>query len=183
MLACRTRLRAAVAIGCLAVARPVAASPTEPEMMAVYIERFTLFVDWPPFALGGPDSPFVMCVVGRAAVREPLLELARLRLLKGHRAVVRTVDAVRHPDAIAACHVAFISDAEAKQLPLLLVHAGGRPVLTIADTPGFGAAGVVINFYREDRLLRFEINPAAARTAGLRVRSRLMRLARQVGGP
>jgi hypothetical protein len=184
MSACRrTYLRAAVVVAGLGVSSPALAGPTEAEVMTEFIERFTRFIDWPPEALGGPDTAFVVCIVGSASVREPLAELTRLRPIKNRRAVVRAVDATRRPDAIAGCHVAFIAAAESKHLGVLLGHAEGRPVLTIADAPGFGAAGVVINFYRESRRLRFEINAGAAQDCGLTVRSKLLRLARPIGSP
>jgi hypothetical protein len=184
MSACRRiSLRAAVVVAGLGVCNPAQAGPTEAEVMTEFIERFTRFIDWPPDALGGPETAFVVCIVGTAPVREPLAELARLRPIKGRRAVLRAVDATRRPDAIAGCHVAFIAAAESKHLGVLLGHAEGRPVLTVADAPGFGAAGVVINFYRESRRLRFEINTAAAQDSGLKVRAKLLRLARPIGIP
>jgi hypothetical protein len=176
-------LRAAVVVAGLGVFRPAAASPTEAEVMAEFIERFTLFIEWPAGALGGPDDPFVVCVVGATAVQGPLVALTRSRPIKGRRAVVRAVDAGRRPEAIAECHVAFIGGSESKHLPLLLGHAGGRPVLTVSNTPGFADAGVAINLFRESRRLSFEINPSAAAGAGLKVRSNLLRLGRLVGGP
>jgi hypothetical protein len=184
MSACRRMsLRAAVVVAGLGASSPAQAGPTEAELMTEFIERFTRFIDWPPEALGGPDTPFVVCIVGSAPVQVPLAELARLRPIKGRRAVLRAVDASRRPDAIASCHVAFIAAAESKHLGSLLGHAEGRPVLTVADAPGFAAAGVAINFYRENRRLRFEINAAAAQDSGLKVRAKLLRLARPIGSP
>jgi hypothetical protein len=180
-----TPLRAAVVVTGLAVAIPSGpswAGPTEAELMTEFVERFTRFTDWPPDALGDADEPFVLCVVGTSPMREPLLDLARQRPLKGRRAVVRTIDP-RRPEAIGGCHLAFIGSGEAKALPVLLGHVDGRAVLTVADAPGFGAAGVVINFYRESRYLRFEINNAAAADSGLKLRSKLRRLGRPVGTP
>jgi hypothetical protein len=183
MSAGRMTLCAAVVAAGLGLARPAAASPTEAEVMTEFIERFTLFVDWPADALGGPGETFVVCVVGAAAVQAPLTALARSRTIKGRRAVVRTIDGGRSPEAIAGCHVAFIAGSEGKHLSLLLGHAQGRPVLTVASTPGFADAGVVINFVRKSKNLGFEINPSAAASGRLKVRSNLLRLGRLVGGP
>jgi hypothetical protein len=176
-------LRAAVVVTGLTVASPSWAGPTEAELMTEFIERFTRFTDWPVDALGAPEDPFVLCVVGPTPMREPLADLARQRAIKGRRAVVRTVDAARRPESIADCHLAFIGSSEGKLLPALLGHLEGRAVLTVADAPGFGAAGVVINFYRESRYLRFEINNAAAADSGLKLRSKLRRLGRPVVAP
>jgi len=184
MSACRRlSLRAAVVVASLGVFRPALAGPTEAEVMTEFIERFTRFIDWPPESLGGPEASFVVCIIGAAPVRDPLVEMTRQRPIKNRRAVVRTIDVVRRPDAIASCHIAFIAAGESKHLGVLLGHAEGRPVLTVSDAPGFGAAGVAINFYREDRRLRFEINSTAVQDSGLKVRAKLLRLARPVGSP
>ena len=57
----------------------------------------------------------------------------------------------------------------------------GRPVLTVGDGAGYGAAGVVLNFYISDTRVRFEANTTAAARAGLQISSHLLRLARIVG--
>jgi hypothetical protein len=58
----------------------------------------------------------------------------------------------------------------------------GASILTIGDTAGFARQGVIINFYLENRKVRFEINAAAARRAGLTISSKLLKLAGAVYG-
>ena len=53
-------------------------------------------------------------------------------------------------------------------------------VLTVSDTNGFAHQGVIINLIKVDNKIRFEINPAAAERAGLKISSHLLRLARIV---
>jgi hypothetical protein len=53
----------------------------------------------------------------------------------------------------------------------------GSYILTIGDTEGFGEKGVMINFIIRDNKVRFEINPEAARRAGLTISSKLLSLA------
>jgi hypothetical protein len=50
-------------------------------------------------------------------------------------------------------------------------------ILTIADTEGSLEKGGIINFVIEKNKIRFEINTAAAKRAGLTIRSKLLRLA------
>ena len=54
-------------------------------------------------------------------------------------------------------------------------------MLTVGDGAGYGAAGVVLNFYTSDTRIRFEANTTAAARAGLQISSHLLRLARIVG--
>ena len=63
----------------------------------------------------------------------------------------------------------------------LLAVARSASALAVGESDGFATRGGVINFFTEDRKLRFEINPEAARSAGLKISSRLLRLAVLVG--
>ena len=51
-------------------------------------------------------------------------------------------------------------------------------MLTVDDTDSFMAAGGGIRFFLENNKVRFEIDPDATEAAGLKVSSRLMKLAR-----
>ena len=65
-------------------------------------------------------------------------------------------------------------------VPLALVTVGfGLAAYRIRE--GIGEAGVMINFYRRDDKVRFEINARAAERNGLRISSKLLKLARVVG--
>ena len=52
----------------------------------------------------------------------------------------------------------------------------------MSESEGSGERGVLINFYREEDYLRFEINRGAVSRSGLRFSSNLLRLARLVEG-
>ena len=54
-------------------------------------------------------------------------------------------------------------------------------MLTVGDSAGYGASGVILNFYESDKRIRFEANTTAAARAGLRVSSHLLSIARIVG--
>ncbi len=58
---------------------------------------------------------------------------------------------------------------------------GELAVFTVSDQGGFAAAGGIANFILVDQKIRFEINPSAARRAGLKISSSLLRLAKLVG--
>ena len=56
-------------------------------------------------------------------------------------------------------------------------------MLVVGDSPGLAEKGAIINFVIEDNKVRFEVNPQAARQAHLQISSKLLRLAKLVGGP
>jgi preprotein translocase subunit Sec61beta len=51
-------------------------------------------------------------------------------------------------------------------------------VLTVGESEAFARQGGMIRFFEEDNRLRFEINPTAAEKVGLRISSKLLKLAR-----
>lgn len=146
-------------------------------LKAEFIERFTRFIDWPREVLG-PGSVFRLCVVGGTPVGTALEQLAHARRFKGHPASYLKVVAL---DGLASCHLVFIDGSERRRLEDILSRTAGRPILTVGDTDGYSARGVIINFYRSGSRLRFEINIAAALESGLRFRSKLLKLARVTG--
>jgi hypothetical protein len=151
------------------------ADRTEPEIKAEFVERFTRFIDWAEKDL--PDHELVVCVHGDSPITRHLERIANRRTLRGRRAVV---EAVSDPDRLVDCQVVVIAGSDRRRLRAALARTEGRPILTIAETPGAAAAGAIVNFYRDDKHVRFEINPGAARDSRLKVRAKLLRLARVV---
>ncbi len=62
----------------------------------------------------------------------------------------------------------------------MAASVSGSNVFTVADRAGFARGGGIANFIRANKKIRFEINPSAAKKAGLKVSSRLLRLAKVV---
>jgi hypothetical protein len=174
--ASRARARiAAVALAIGALGGAARAEPTEPEVKAEFVERFIRFVDWDPKSLG---DEFVACVVGDSPIAPYLARIAKARKLKDRPASVVQVA----PDGtLASCHAVLIGALDKKQLAAVVGRTAGRPVLTIADSPGAADAGAIINFYEEDGHVKYEINVRAADDSGLVLRAKLLKLARIVG--
>jgi len=76
----------------------------------------------------------------------------------------------------------FVAAAEQRRLPALLSALRQRPVLLVGDGPGFAEQGAAINLVVDGQRIRLEINPEAAQRRGLRISSRVLRLARIVQG-
>jgi hypothetical protein len=92
---------------------------------------------------------------------------------------------VRHfvsPENLALCHILLVASHDTVAVQRTLHAARASPTLTIGDLPGFADQGGVIELVLEDNKFRFEINAGAARRGGLKVSSRLLRLARSVKG-
>lgn len=163
----------AVVFAAVALAQPVYAAPTapqpEPKLKAELVERFTRFVDWAEL----PET-VTLCVVGETPIESYLRTIARHRGIKGKPARVVTVEA----EHVTACEVVLIAGDDTKQVRAVVARTDGRPILSIAETPGAAQAGAIINLYLDDQHVRFEVNTRAAKRGKLTLRSKLLELAR-----
>jgi hypothetical protein len=149
--------------------------PSEVTVKAAFVASLLKFVEWPATA---PGTPLVLALVGDAPIGAALLD-STLGLQIGGRPVhVRIVKSLNELDDAQAV---FISAGRQRQLPAILRQLDRKAVLTIGDTKGFAASGVMLNLVTQDNKVRMEANTAAAARAGLRVSSHLLRLTRIVG--
>lgn len=153
--------------------------PTEYDVKAGFIHNIAKFVDWPaPVAAKGVLR---LCVLGPGPVGEAVGDWRG----KPVGSAVWDVVPVTAYANLSECQVLFINASEAGNLPRLLARLADSPILTVGDTEGFGAQGVMVNFYLERNRVRFEINLAATKQAGLAISSQVLKLARivnQTGG-
>ncbi len=162
----------------LLAAVPPASPETVPEyrVKAEFLERFTRFIEWPPRS-GSERPTFVIGVAGQNPFGPYLQQLASERRIKGKPVEIRTITDMAQTDG---CDLLFISGSERAHLPAILGITGSKPILTVSDTPGFCAAGVLINFYSANDTVHFEINEAAVEKSGLKLSSKLLKIAKLV---
>jgi len=174
-------MRGPLAIWAIAVAIAIApprlaeAGSSESELKAEFVERFVRFIEWDPEQL--PEDEFQICVFGDSSVTSYLERIAKKRKFKSRRAVVEVLDKVEH---VVDCQIVVIPSVSKKKLAAVLSRTEGLPILTIADQSGAAAAGAIVNFYRDGSHVKFEINTGAAVDSGLKVRAKLLRLARVI---
>jgi hypothetical protein len=170
----------AVIIGLLLKdALSIAAVSEEDRIKALYLYNFLLFVDWPEDAIG-EDNTLRVAVIGDDALFE-LFEPMAQKPIKGRKLVVERFDAVE--DLSLPCHVLFVGRSQRDIAPHILDKIRDRPVLTVSDMKGFTQMGGMVYFkhlvckeHTASHQKRFEINLSAVEHAGLKIRSRLLRL-------
>ena len=168
-------LRSALLAVCLlALPLPAAAQAPEYDLKAAFLFNFVKFVEWPPDAFPGDRAPLTLCVYGKDPFGSALDSVVQGERVGERSLLVRRPDSL---DGLGGCHVLFVSRSETERLGEVLTRTGGRPVLTVSDTDGFLQAGGVINFVLEGSKVRFLINQKAAERNGLRISSKLLRLA------
>jgi hypothetical protein len=142
----------------------------EYQVKAAFLLSFATFTEWPATAFESPSSPLRICVMGDDPFDGSLARTVQGETVAGHPVVTHHVDS---GEALTHCHVLFVprtAEAAMERSPI------GRP-LTIAPPAGPRA---IISFAVDQGRVRFDVNRTAAERRGLRLSSKLLRIARLV---
>ncbi|WP_372682468.1 YfiR family protein [Desulfosarcina sp.] len=155
------------------LAGSASAASVEYRVKAAFLYNFTKFIEWPAHG-GEKGRPFTIGILGEDPFGSEMEALA------GKAVGDESLKVQRFPawnDRAQKCDILFISGSEEKNLPEILRRLDGSPVLTVGDAATYARRGVIINFFMEDNKVRFEINLKQAKRAGLKISSRLLKLA------
>ena len=144
----------------------------EYRLKAAFLVNFISFTEWP----AGMGNKLNLCVYGPDPFGEDLDKLEG-KSVAGRRLAVRRMNSA---DALENCQIVFITRPVFGNLARVLDTLNGKPVLTMADTPGAIHQGVVLNMITEQNKIQFEANLGAAHNNGLVLSSKLLRLAKEV---
>ena len=152
-------------------------SSLELRVKAAFLYNFAKFVDWPAPALTNAGAPFVISVLGD----EPLAQVLG-QTVKGKSIGNRTIQTrwITDMAQIGPCQILFITRSETQKSKQVADALGSANVLLVGESPCFLASGGAINFTNFEGQVRFEVNTAAAERAGLKISSKLLRLATTV---
>jgi len=154
--------------------RAQVSTPSEYQLKAAFLFNFAKFIDWPPEAFPEKSSPVVIGVLGEDPFGE---ELKRTILNKSIADRSITNKPVGSIEEARRCHILFISTSEKKRLREIFDGLRGASVLTVGETDQFTETGGMINFVIKEKRIRFEIREDTARSAGLKISSKLLSLA------
>jgi hypothetical protein len=157
--------------------RHASAQALEVDVKAAYLYNFTKFVDWPA---GAATEPFRLCVVSDDALRQSLE-----RTIEGEKINGRPLASLVPKTAEEArlCQVLYVGRNAGERETRLLNAVRDLPVLTVSDRAEFARRGGGIQFVRDANRLRFDVNLTGAERGGIKVSSRLLKVARQVHDP
>lgn len=142
---------------------------TVPALKAAFIYNFVKFTEWPDVLPG--SEPFVICVIGDAAVAEALARVVAGREVAGHRMVALVVSRPTR-----ACAVLYVSGTTVAVAAQAIAGLQDSPVLTISDVVGFVDIGGMAQFFFERGQLRFTIRAETVKQSRLKMSSRLLTL-------
>ena len=153
---------------------------TERSVKAAYLYKFSGYVEWPESAFARPDTPLTFGVMGDEAMAAELARLAAGRSVDGRPLAVRRV---REGEPLAGLHILFVGRAESARLEQLSRAAGTRPILIVTESEGALAQGSAINFVVAEGRVKFSIAAESAEKRSLKLSSRLLTVAQNMGAP
>ncbi len=147
---------------------------TEAKLKAAFLFNFAKFVEWPPAAFAGTNTPITIGILGESSFSGDLEATVRGKTINYRAIVVKTIPSTAEA---TNCQVLFMAITDKIKIQQIISSLGAASVLTVGDADHFTEAGGMINFLKEGNKVRFEINEAAAKRAGLKISSKLLNLA------
>jgi hypothetical protein len=155
----------------------IAATPSEYQLKAAFVFNFAKFVEWPAAAFRTGQSPITICIFGEDRFGRDLDELVKGQTIAGRSITVRRITQAPRGDA---CQVLFVSSGESSQAQQVLHAVANLPILTVSEDEQASRSGYIIQLLLEDNKVRFAINLESAERAGLKISSKLLKLAKRV---
>lgn len=140
---------------------------------AAILYNFAKFVRWPNTTSQDAGAALNLCVLGEDPFGEALVTIEGKRV-GGRWLKVKRIATL---PAISGCHMLFVAASEKPRLQQILAAVDGRPILTVADWPGFAKSGGIINLKTVHGRAQIEINRTAVKRTNLRLSAKLLRLA------
>lgn len=168
----RLRLMLLALFPCLLSAPAAGQGFTEYQLKAGVLYNFVAFTTWPEV----PPSVLNLCIYGPDPFGREIDALQGRKIGSGSLAIRRAVSV----EALTGCQVVFIGQSAIGNLPRVLEHLGDQAVLTVTDAPGSVTRGIVLAMEMMQGRLVFRANLAEARSRGLVLSSKLLRLASEV---
>ena len=151
----------------------------EYELKAAFLYQFAKGVTWPEAAFAGSPS-FTIGVLGEDPFEEDLEETVGGKSI-GNRPIV--FERFAELALLRPCQLLFVAESEADEVAEVVAKLRGLAVLTVGDEEDLARRGLMVSFKTESRKVRFEMNVAAIRAAGLEVSADLVDAATVVGSP
>jgi hypothetical protein len=148
---------------------------SEERIKTAFLFNFMKFVDWPSGAFADNHAPMLIGVIGDDPLGGELEASLRGKNINGRELIIRRI---AWPGDIRGMHILLVCASEARVAQDILASVKGNPVLTVGEMDRFGQQGGIINFFIEEKKVRFEINIDEADKARLKISSQLLTLAR-----
>jgi hypothetical protein len=172
--------RAETAAGAPVMVAEAEATAVERSVKAAYLYKFAGYVEWPENSFLRPDTPLTFGVMGDEPFAAELTRLVAGRSVAGRPLAVRRV---REGEPLTGLHILFIGRADDQLLDQVNRAVANRPVLVVSEFDSGLARGSTINFVVADGRVKFAISAESAEKRSLKLSSRLLTVAQNMGAP
>ena len=152
--------------------RAQAEQPSEYRLKVAFLYNFAMYTEWP----NQSSQYLAYCIYGDDPFGEHIQHLHQKKV--DQQEIV--VKSPQNLDALPTCQVVFITRSVINNLDGILKLLNGKPILTIADSPGSCQQGIMLNMAISGGKVIFEANLSAAKQNGLRLSAQLLRFANEV---
>jgi hypothetical protein len=147
----------------------------EYQVKAAFLYNFTRFISWPSSAFNSPTAPFVIGIVGNDPFGSYLEDIIDQEKVDNHPIIIQRYHDIKD---INNCQILYISVSDDNKIKEIIAGVAHQNVLTVGDADKFVKWGGVISFFKDDNKLRVQINMAAAKTAGIEISSKLLKISK-----
>lgn len=151
----------------------------EYQVKAGFLYKFLLFTEWPEEATVESGDTIVIGIIGKDSFGNAFAPVEG-EIINGKKLTVERFKENVSSKDLEKCHILFISSSLKKRMSKILKTVNEYPIITVSDVKGFTQSGGMINFVVKGSRVGFEINMTAAENAGIKFRSKLLRVAQQI---
>lgn len=145
----------------------------EYQVKSAFIYNFLAYTRWPEDASA---QTLNLCMYGKHKFGKQINNLQG-KSVNNRKITIKQINDVTE---LKTCQAIYFPKSVKKDLPEILSHLQQRPVLTLADTKSATSKGVMINMGLDNEKIVFDVNLGAAKTVGLNISSKLLKLAQKV---
>lgn len=145
---------------------------SEYKVKAAFLYNFINFVEWPPQSSFDSDPTITLCIIGDDQFGDAFNDFQN-ESIKGKKLNIE----YRAFDDLRGCSILYLTASEKHHATKIVRSVGKSSILTVSDTEESSRQGIIISFFIEQKKVRFAINVDAARRAGLKISSKLLKLA------
>lgn len=153
-----------------AVAQP--AGQAVDRIKAAYVYNFAKFVELP----AADDKSIRVCVLGRDDLNGAMQGLNH-RMAQGREIQVRKDVPL---DQVKDCTIAFVSESDARLLPVVARQLANSPVLLVSDARQAMDQGAHLSLNYNDDRVEFDVNMLNLQKSNIKASSQMLKLARMV---
>jgi hypothetical protein len=172
---------------------PAPARYEEHQIKAAFLYNFVQFTDWPEGKLSEPNA-ITIGLLGEHPFGNAF-DPVKDKTVKNKRLIIKNLGKFRksftqddagklefanYIEQLRKYHVLFICDSERENFKTILDAIKGYGVLTVGETTDFLNFNGIITFIPGTEKIVFEVNQKVCEQEGLKISSKVLRLARKV---